>query len=256
MQKWTVANQKGGVGKTTTVITLAGLLAEAGQRVLMVDMDPQASLTQYLGQNCELPHLFGLFRDRQDLNAERVRQTLITLPWVGMSLLAASPLLATVEKLGAQQGGMGMGKVLGDILQMLENDFDRVLIDTSPTLGVLLVNALACADRLILPVQTEFLALKGLERMLRTLGMVMRSQQRDLPYMILPTLYDKRTLASQQCLQQLRQTYGEAVASVVIGIDTRFRDASQAGVPPSLFGSHSRGVQAYREWLQQQGELP
>ncbi len=253
MHIWTVANQKGGVGKTTSVITLAGLLAESGRRVLMVDLDPQASLTQYLGQNCELPHLFALFRDRQGLTLEQIRATLTVLPWKGMSLLGASPLLATVEKMGAQQGGMG--KVLGDILHKVEDDFDVVLIDTSPTLGVLLVNALACADLLILPVQTEFLALKGLERMLRTLGMVMRSQQREVPYIILPTLYDKRTLASVQCLQQLQQQYAGKVAPTVIGIDTRFRDASQAGLPPSVFAQQSRGVLAYREFLQHLGEL-
>ncbi len=254
MRKWTVANQKGGVGKTTTVITLAGLLAEQGRRVLMVDMDPQSSLTHYFSRSLgESSDLYALFKDRVSLNRAAVESAIQDLPFAGLSLLASSPLLATVEKMGTAQSGMG--RILSEALQWVDDAYDDVLIDTSPTLGVLLVNAIAAADLLILPVQTEFLALKGLERMMRTLVMIARSQQREVPYVIVPTMYDRRTSASQQCLKTLQQQFAGALASQVIVVDTKFRDASQAGVPLSLFVSESRGLDAYRTLLRDRLEV-
>lgn len=251
MEIWTVANQKGGVGKTTTVVSLAGLLAEDGCKVLMVDLDPQSSLTQYFGvvPDTLQKSIFTLFRDRQTLDESQAAEAVVELSFAGLSLLPASPLLATVEKLAAPQGGMGL--VLRQILERLSARFDYVLIDTPPTLGVLLVNALAAADRLIIPVQTEYLALKGLERMMRTMGMIAKSQGRQVPYVVVPTLYDKRTSAAQQCLVQLRQQYPEAIWPSVVSVDTKFRDASRAGLPPSLHCAESRGVDAYRTLLRE-----
>merc|ERR1711964_39239 len=108
-----------------------------------------------------------------------------------------------------------------------------------------MVNALAAAQYLVIPVQTEFLAIKGLERMLHTLQMIMRSQKNELPYMIVPTLYDRRTQASVKSLNLLRKTYQDTLWRFAVPVDTKFRDASQAGVIPSQLDAETHGVRAY-----------
>jgi len=112
-----------------------------------------------------------------------------------------------------------------------------------------MVNALAACHQLIIPVQTEFLALKGLERILHTLQMMQRSRSRELPFLIVPTLFDRRTQASVTTLRTLRNTHGEHVWPGTIPVDTKLRDASKAGVPPHLFAPDSRGVEAYHSLL-------
>lgn len=251
MNVWTIANQKGGVGKTTTVAALAGLLAQDGKRVLMVDLDPQASLSQYFGLDPDGLSLsvYHLFAASEPVTAEQVRTIIQPTRFEHLHILPSMPLLATVEKLSAVGGGKGL--VLKQAIDRVAVDYDYVLVDTPPTLGVLLVNALACADRLIIPVQTEYLALRGLERMMRTLTMIGKSQQREIPYVVVPTLFDRRTQASVTCLQLLRDQYAGRMSDSVVGVDTRFRDASRAGVPPSLL-AESRGVVAYRELLERE----
>jgi len=142
-----------------------------------------------------------------------------------------------------------MGLVLSRSLATLWDDYDYVLLDNSPSLGVLMINALAAAQHLLVPVQTEFLALKGLDRMLHTLEMVMKSQRNRLNYTIIPTMYDRRTQASVQSLNQLRRSYGKELWRFAIPVDTRFRDASQQGIAPSALREDSQGIRAYRRLL-------
>jgi chromosome partitioning protein len=127
---------------------------------------------------------------------------------------------------------------------------DYVLIDCPPTLGILMVNALAAADFLIIPVQTEFLALKGLERMMSTLRMITRARKISIPTLIVPSLYDRRTRAGRDTLEMLRDIYVDDLWDLVIPIDTQFRDASKKGVPLTALNSHARGVIAYEALLE------
>lgn len=255
MKKWTIANHKGGVGKTTTVVSLAGALADQGQRVLVVDMDSQASLTTYLGlQGEQLPlTVFNLFRQTAEKGIESLSSTALPERMLqathieNLSLLPASSLLATVEKQYAAHPGMGT--VIVRSLQRLESRFDYVLIDTPPALGVLLINALAAADQVLLPVQTEYLALYGLERMMHTLTLLSRSLGRDMPFLVVPTMFDKRTQASMICLRELRNRYPEHIWPECIAVDTHLRDASREGMPLTHWDSSSRGAQAYRHLL-------
>jgi chromosome partitioning protein len=161
--------------------------------------------------------------------------------------------LATLDRQAGRLEGMGL--VLKEALTLLESHYDYAIIDCPPILGVLMINALAACERLVIPVQTEFLALKGLERMLNTLQMVFKSRRMDLPYTIVPTMYDVRTRASKQSLKLLRESHAEHIWQGLIPIDTRFRDASRAGVPPDTFDPNARGVVAYDRLLQylQQG---
>ena len=177
MKIWTIANQKGGVGKTTTVASLAGSFVKRGQRVLMVDTDPHASLGYYLGIDSEqLPSsLYNLFLANKTLTADTVQMHIVPINVEGLDLMPATMALATLDRsLGHQEG---MGLILKKALQLIEDRYDVVLIDCPPVLGVLMVNALAASEHIIVPVQTEFLALKGLDRMVKTMLLMGRSKK-------------------------------------------------------------------------------
>ncbi|WP_394251795.1 ParA family protein [Vibrio profundi] len=245
---WSVANQKGGVGKTTSTVTLAGLLSQKGHRVLLVDTDPHASLTTYLGFDSDSVQasLFDLFQ-LKEYTPQSVKPLLLKTGVEGIDIIPAHMSLATLDRVMGNRSGMGL--ILKRALQALKNDYDYVLIDCPPILGVMMVNALAASDRILIPVQTEFLAMKGLERMVRTLTIMQKSRKDPFKVTIVPTMYDKRTKASLQTLTQLKQDYPDQVWSSAVPIDTKFRDASLKRLPASHFASGSRGVFAYKQLL-------
>lgn len=249
MRIWAVANQKGGVGKTTTTLALAGLLADAGRRVLVVDLDPHGSMTSYFGYDPDsMEHsCYDLFQHAGVIPAYLPQQLLYDTSHENLKLLPSSTALAVLER--QSPGKDGLGLVISRTLAMLEDDFDFALIDSPPLLGVLMVNALAASEHLLIPVQTEFLALKGLERMINTLKMINRSRKQALPYSIVPTLFDRRTQASMVALRMLKRQYPETLWQAYIPVDTRLRDASRAGLVPSRFDKKSRAILAYRALL-------
>lgn len=243
MHTWAIANQKGGVGKTTTTLCLARGLVDAGFRVLLVDLDPHASLSHAFGVPTDPPPRgsYELFTDATQVLSRLARTTDVD----GLSICPAQPSLATLERRGASQPGLGLA--LGRALHAARDIYDYTLLDCPPTLGLLMVNALAAADRLVAPTQTDPLALHGLRDMLRTADMVERSRRRPLPRAIIPTLHDKRTRSGQASLDQLRDSYGEQVSPDAIPVDTRLRDAMAVASGPKFA---SRGADAYREALQ------
>ncbi|MCC5855582.1 MAG: ParA family protein [Idiomarina sp.] len=246
---WTVANQKGGVGKTTTTIALGGLLAERGERVLLIDLDPHASLTYYFGIDSEELERssFDLLLAGPDVERDVIDACIHKTEFSSIDVMPATMALATLDrKLGTRSG---MGLVLRKALRKLRMDYDYVLIDVPPVLGVLMINALAGCRRVIVPVQTETLALKGLERMLQTLTLVQASLRQDHRVTIVPTMYDKRTRASLEAYQQLVRQHGNKVWTGMIPVDTKFRDASAAHTPPSMHAPRARGVLAYTQLL-------
>ncbi|MFT7560627.1 MAG: chromosome partitioning protein [Flavobacteriales bacterium] len=245
MKVWTIANQKGGVGKTTTAIALAGIAAELRARVLLLDLDPHGSLTAYFRLNPDQLEASGfkLFEEHKSLSADFVAQLIQPTPFANIQLIPASVALATLER---RSIGEGLGLVIKKTLDLVRDDYDFVMLDCPPQLGVLLVNALAACDQLIIPVQTEYLAIQGLERILHTLKMLGKSQKNVLPHTVVPVMYDRRTQASIGSLRTLRNDYTDIIWAGKIPVDTRFRDASKAGVPPSIFDPKSRGIIAYR----------
>lgn len=250
MKVWTVANQKGGVGKTTTTVALGGLLAAWGLRTCMIDIDPHGSLTSYFRYDPDALeessyHLFKAVAEKQTPDPlSLIYQT----GTEGLDLIPASVALATLDRQSGRLAGMGL--VLQRAVEILRTHYDYVLIDCPPILGVLLINALAACDRLVIPVQTDFLAIKGLERMQHTLAMIGKSRPVPLPYTVVPTFFDKRTRASRDSLTILERNHGEHLWPGTIPIDTRLREASRAGLPPAVFDPRARSVQAYTELLE------
>ena len=251
---WTIANQKGGVGKTTSTISLGGLLAEQGYRVLLVDTDPHASLSYYFGIESEDLELsvFDLFV--QVSTKEQIEQSLCPTRYPNIDILPATMALATLDRSLGSKGGMGL--VLKKAMQKIEHEYDYVLMDCPPVLGVLMVNALAASDRILVPVQTEFLALKGLDRMMKTLDIMQGEQEKPFAYTIIPTMFDKRTKASLLAYRSLQEMYGDKVWSSVIPIDTNFRNASIEQKVPSDYAVSTRGVYAYKKLLNYLMNLP
>lgn len=249
MRVWAVANQKGGVGKTTTTVALGSLLAAQGKRVLMLDLDPQGSLGSYFGHAPEYTQgsSYEWFTPPAQLPQETLLATIRPTDAPRLSLVPGSTSLATLERTAITQEGMGLA--VSRALASLWDHFDYVIIDSPPTLGVLLINALAASSLLVVPVQTEFLAIKGVERMLNTLQMVNRSRRKKLPYLMVPTLFDRRTQAGVASFRYLRRTWPEQVWQSAVPVDTRLRDASSRGVTPLMLDPQSRGIQAYGSLL-------
>lgn len=251
MKIWAVSNQKGGVGKTTTVVTLGGLLSSWGFRVLLVDLDPHGSLTSYFKMNPDemKPSVYNLFHD-----ASLKKKDVSPVPYIvktefeGISVLPASTAIATLDRQVATMGGMGM--VIATAVKKVADQYDYVIIDSPPMLGVLMINALAACDHLIIPVLSEFLAVKGLDRMLHTIGMVFKSRKVHPHYTIVPTMFDKRTKVARETLLTLQRKYPGNVWRSFVPVDTKVREASQAATPVSMFAKDSKSALAYAELLE------
>ena len=250
MKIWAIANQKGGVGKTTTTVTMGGILASSGKKTLLVDLDPHCSLSTYMGIDadelgCSAYLLFKQMADGQPL---QTGNQIVATQFENLNVLPASTAMATLDRqLGSRAG---MGTVIAKALNDVEHEYSSVLIDCPPMLGILMVNALAASEHIIIPVQTEFLALKGLDRMLRTLEMIEKSRKMDLLHTIVPTMYDRRTRASKDTMSVLQKRYADRLWNSVVPVDTQFREASRAGVPLSIMMPGSRGAAAYHDLAQ------
>lgn len=252
MRVWAVANQKGGVGKTTTLVTLAGLLANQGKRVVLVDLDPHGSMTAWFHHNPDeigAVSAYQLFRHSGAAGKGVCRQLLLPTSHEAVKLIGASPLLATLERNFSSE--RAPGRVVARALTQLWADYDYALIDTPPLLGVLMVNALAAAHKVLVPVATEFLALKGLERMHKSMAMISKSRGKPIDYLIVPTLYDRRTHSANASLQQLQEAYVGTLWPGVIPVDPKLREAATLGLLPSQLSPHSRAVTAYTALLEQ-----
>lgn len=250
MKIWSVSNQKGGVGKTTTVITLGGLLSSWGYRTLLIDLDPHGSLSSYFKQNPDETEasVYNLFHNasRKVRNYDP-RPYIIKTEFADLSILPASTAIATLDRQVASLGGMGL--VIANALAEISDEYDYVIIDSPPMLGVLMINALAACEFLLVPVIAEFLALQGLDRMVRTIQMVFKSRKQPPEFKIIPTMFDKRTKSAINSLQALRKDYPNNVWGEFIPIDTKLREASSIGVPASIYDPTSRAVASYSNLL-------
>jgi len=239
-----VCNQKGGVGKTTTTINLGAALAEFGRRVLLVDFDPQGALSVGLGiQPHELEAtVYNLLMERGASAADVVIKTSVA----DMHLLPSNIDLSGAEVQLVHE--VGREFVLGGVLEPLMPEYDVVLIDCQPSLGLLTVNALACAAGVLVPLECEYFAMRGVALLTETIDKVSRRINPKLSMDgLLATMYDSRTLHSREVLSRVVDRFGDEVFHTVISRTVRFPDATVAGEPITSFDPASTGATAYRE---------
>ena len=237
-----VANQKGGVGKTTTVINLASYLADSGKRVLACDIDPQGNTTTGLGvdkQGMDVSIYEVL------LESEPVMEALVPTSVVGLHLLPATLDLAGAEVELSQVPERETR--LQNALRPVRDRYDYVFIDCPPSLGLLTINALCAADRVMIPMQCEFFALEGLSQLLSTIDLVTARLNPELQLEgILLTMYDGRTNLSTQVAQEVRQHFASKVYQAVIPRTVRLSEAPSYGLPILRYDPKSRGAEGYR----------
>ncbi|GAA3727018.1 chromosome partitioning protein [Spinactinospora alkalitolerans] len=240
-----LCNQKGGVGKTTTTINLGAAIAEYGRRVLLVDFDPQGALSVGLGRldprELDLT-VYNLLMQR-DVTVDDV---LLKTGIEGLDLIPSNIDLSAAEV--QLVGEVAREQMLGRALAPVMHDYDVVLIDCQPSLGLLTVNALTAAHGVIVPLECEFFALRGVALLMDTIQKVQERLNEDLVIDgFLGTMYDPRTLHAREVLATIIDGFGDKVYSTVINRTIRFPDATVAGEPITRFDSSSAGANAYRE---------
>lgn len=244
---YALANQKGGVGKTTTTVNLGAYLADAGKRVLLVDVDPQANATTSLGVDTR-----SLTRSSYDLfvDSPPVSRLITLTNCFGLDLIPSSPSLA-----GAQVELVDMPERefrLRGALQQVEEQYDFILIDTPPSLGMLTVNALVAANGVLIPVQCEYLPLEGLAQLLETIERVRESLNPDLVVRgLILTMYDARTNLSRQVVEEIREQFPNTVFEAIIPRSVRLSEAPSYGEPISSYAPRSSGGKAYAALCQE-----
>ncbi|HEY5187098.1 MAG TPA: AAA family ATPase [Actinomycetes bacterium] len=239
-----LVNQKGGVGKTTTTINLGAALAECGRRVLLVDFDPQGALSVGLGIN---PH--ELDRTVYNLLMERgvsIDDVLLKTDVPGLDLLPSNIDLSAAEV--QLVGEVAREQVLRSVLAPVLPDYDIVLIDCQPSLGLLTVNALTASNGVIVPLECEFFALRGVALLMDTIQKV---QSRLNPQLeldgILATMYDSRTLHSREVLARVVEAFGDKVFHTVVSRTVKFPETTVVGTPITSYAPASAGAAAYRQ---------
>ncbi|GAA1867384.1 ParA family protein [Pseudonocardia ailaonensis] len=238
-----VANQKGGVGKTTSTINLGAALAEYGRKVLLVDFDPQGALSVGLGVQ---PHqlestIYNLLMERGVEAEDVILETSVE----GMDLLPSNIDLSAAEVQLVTE--VGREQALGRALKRVLGNYDVVLIDCQPSLGLLTINALACADHVLIPLACEFFSLRGVALLMDTIDKVKDRLNPDLQLIgILATMFDSRTLHTREVHQRVVEAFGDLVFDAVINRTIRFPETTVAGEPITTWAPTSSGAEAYR----------
>lgn len=237
-----VANQKGGVGKTTTTINLSAALAEQGKKVLLVDLDPQGNATSGVGvDKRELENtVYELISGRITLE-----ECLIETDFLNLSVLPAN-----INLSGAEIDLIDMEDreyYLKEILAPVKDDYDFILIDCPPSLNMLTVNAMTAADTVLVPIQCEYYALEGLSQLIHTINLVKRKLNPDLRMEgVVFTMYDARTKLSMQVVENVKQTLKENIYNTIIPRSIKLAEAPSYGMPITAYAPTSPGADSYR----------
>lgn len=237
-----MCNQKGGVGKTTTSINMSGALAEYGRRVLLIDFDPQGALSAGLGVNAhDATTIYDLMLDRTIDPKTAIQHTsLENLDVIPANIELSAAEMKLVNEIAREQ-------ILAKILKRVSDDYDLIVIDCQPSLGLLTVNALTAAHGVIIPLATEFFALRGVAILEDIIGKVREGLNPALKLDgILATMVDSRTLHSREVLDRLKEAFGDKVFKSVIHRTVKFPDATVAQEPITVFAPTSDAAEVYR----------
>ena len=237
-----IANQKGGVGKTTTAINLSACLAEAGKKVLTIDLDPQGNTTSGLGVNkAEQEHTtYELLIGEDSVEACLLKEVLPNLDMLPSNINLSG---AEIEMIGIEQKEF----VLKKEIDKIRDQYDFVIIDCPPSLNMLTVNAMTTADTVLVPIQCEYYALEGLSQLIHTINLV---KQRLNPVLELEgvvfTMYDARTNLSLQVVENVKSSLKNTVYKTIIPRNVRLAEAPSHGMPITLYDTRSAGAESYR----------
>ena len=238
-----VVNQKGGVGKTTTTINLGAALAELGRRVLLIDFDPQHSLS--VGVGVATNRLEGSIYNLMMDESTKIEDFLLKTSVPGMDMIPSHEDLAGAE--GGLMNVIAREQILKRVIEPVKADYDVILIDCQPSLGLLTINALTASDGVIVPLECEYFALRGVALLSDIIGKVQKNTNPDLKLIgILPTMFDRKTTHSRDVLERITEAFPEHVFDTIIGRTVRFSESTVKGEPITSYASSSSGASAYR----------